>query len=52
MPIFKTKCVDCSIRVYRLFSLSGNMKQTFGSGYPAHALYHSIFILSIGNVNN
>ena len=39
--------LDCSIRVYCFFNFSGNMKQTFGRGYPA--LYHYTllyFILS------
>ena len=43
MPIFyKTKLnvLIVLLEYIDLFSLSGNMKQTFGRGYPA--LYHSI----------
>ena len=41
----KTYCADCSIRVYRFFSLSGNMKQTFGRAY--FALFNSIMLYVI-----
>ena len=53
MPIFIQNVLIVLLEYIDIYSLSGNMKQTFGRAYPA--LYHFImlyFILSIAIVTD